>query len=869
MNAEAIASLIAAGLLVSLGGAVFLADPRSSAGRLWALFTVLLAVWALGDFGIHLHDSVDAASVFLPLAAVAICLFPPVFLDFCLVFCGSLGRTRASLIVPLYLTGLAFSAFSLHGNFFTLSYPGTGHALGHGESYAYLFAWIVLCFFAGMALCFVKYLRTRSGPERTQLRILLLGLGIPALAVVCTDIGLVPDALEAQSLHATVVAVLGVGVASGALIRLRALSPPEELVAERVLGSARDLVCVINSNGFITFSTESFRTSLEVPPDRLWGSTHVKDFVVESDAIYDMLTEAAGGVGQRTIELRYRTSKGREIPASVTMIPMVENGKARGLVLIGRDISDRRELTRLVEESQEKYRNIVESSLDGLMVIQNGAVAFANESAAKTFEYGSMTEMTSIPFDRLVAPGSKAFFSNGLQNGTMGEDIFRNYEMKALARSGQVLDLEINARIIRWNGSPAVLFSLRDITERKALEREQALWFWEQESLTAIDRQLVAMTDLQDLLNLVTRHARSFTRAEFSGVILVNREDQTYTWRGVWGNRAPVADRPLPLLDVHRELLEKAGPVVLTADQAGPVAWGERFPVAAREGLATIAVFPFGIHKGLNGVVVIGFRQVHQFKDRDLRLLSALAGKSAIAIANAELYEDLREREQQLEKLTSARVASQEEERRRIAREIHDGLGQMLTAIKFNVEVLEDAVGSAPEEKKKLDEIKALLDSVMSEAREISYNLMPSVLEDFGLIPALQLLCENVSKRLNLSVSFRAHGVSDRFDRGWEVNLYRIVQEALTNVAKHAGATSADVQLLGMERGARLVIEDNGTGFTMGGAVRGASREGGIGIVSMRERALSFGATLSIESGPGKGTTVIVDIPESGKPSHG
>lgn len=868
MNAEAIASLAAAGLLISLGGAVFLADPRNSAGRLWLFFTATLAAFAFGDFGIHLHESPDATAIFLPPATVAACLFPAVFFDFCLVFFGSPGHTRPFLIIPLYLIGLAFATFSLEGYFFTISY-GAGHALGHGPSYEFLLAWMILCLAAGLILCGIKVFRTQSGPERTQSRSVLVGIGIPALVVIGADAGLVPtDLMAEQSLVVTAVTVLGIGVASAALIRLRSLAPPEELVAERVLGSARDLVCVINVNGYITFATESFHTTLGIPPDRLRGATHVKEFVVESDTIYDMLMEASGDGGPRTAELRYRTATGREIPASVSMIPLVEGGKARGLVLIGRDISDRRELTRLVEESQEKYRNIVESSLDGLMVIQDGAVAFVNESAAATFEYGSVTEMASVPFDRLVAPGSKAFFSNGLQNGTLGEDIFRNYEMKALARSGRVLDLEINARIIRWNGLPAVLFSLRDISERKALEREQALWFWEQESLTAIDRQLVTMTDLQDLLNLVTRHARSFTRAEFSGVVLVNQDDQTYVWRGVWGNREPVTDKHRPLLDVHRKLLEKPGPVVLTAEQIGMGEWVQQFPVAASEGLVTMALFPFGIHKGLNGVVVIGFRQPHQFKDRDLRLLTSLAGKSAIAIANAELYEDLREREQQLEKLTSARVASQEEERRRIAREIHDGLGQMLTAIKFNIEVLEDTIGAAEEEKKKLGEIKTLLDSVMSEAREISYNLMPSVLEDFGLIPALQLLCENVSRRLNLSVSFQAHGVPHRFDRAWEVNLYRIVQEALTNVAKHARATSADVQLLGMERGARLIIEDNGAGFQTGGAVRGASREGGIGIVSMRERAVSFGGTLTIESAPGKGTTVIVDIPEQGKPSH-
>jgi signal transduction histidine kinase len=116
---------------------------------------------------------------------------------------------------------------------------------------------------------------------------------------------------------------------------------------------------------------------------------------------------------------------------------------------------------------------------------------------------------------------------------------------------------------------------------------------------------------------------------------------------------------------------------------------------------------------------------------------------------------------------------------------------------------------------------------------------------------------------LKVKVSYQAHGINGRFDRALEVNLYRIAQEALTNVVKHAEATSIDVQLLGNDQGLRMSIEDDGKGFSPS-TPRSPSAEGGMGILSIRERAVAFGGTLTIESAPGKGTTILVEIPRKG-----
>ena len=185
----------------------------------------------------------------------------------------------------------------------------------------------------------------------------------------------------------------------------------------------------------------------------------------------------------------------------------------------------------------------------------------------------------------------------------------------------------------------------------------------------------------------------------------------------------------------------------------------------------------------------------------------------------------------------------------------------MLTAIKFNLEILEDMITAGKDERERIDDMKNLLDSVMKEAREISYNLMPSVLEDFGLSPALQLLSEQFANRTNVKVQFQAHGITDRLDPNLEIGIYRIAQESLNNVSKHAEATEVNLQIIRHSNGIRLVIEDNGKGLTTQPGLLRATGKGGMGLPGMRERASSFGGVLTIDSTPNNGTLIAVEVP--------
>ena len=546
------------------------------------------------------------------------------------------------------------------------------------------------------------------------------------------------------------------------------------------------------------------------------------------------------------------------------------DGRLVEAIGIHHDVTERRELARKFEESQEKYQNIVESSLDGIVIVQEGKLVFVNASSAKIFGYESPDDMKDVNFVDTVAPSNRFLVLEGYEGRSIGEDVLRNFEMKGLSKQGRVIDLEVNAKIVSWNGKPAVQASFRDITKRKSLEREQALWLWEQETMSTIDRQLVSSVSLQSVLDAISYHAKALTRADWAGVIMVDLDTNLARWRAVTGNRVPMPDSPLQLEKVHAAIIRSKEPVVmkdLGASEDFPV---EQFPPFEEEKILSAVRFPLIVEKEIRGQLVVGYRRPHEFAAREMRLLTSLAEKSSIALANAQLYDNLLSREKELELLSGARVQAQEEERRRIAREIHDSLGQMLTAIKFNVEILEDAAGLQTEDdSKRLVDIKGLLDNAMAEAREISYNLMPSVLVDFGLVPALQFLCEQFSKSNQLSVKMHTNGVEGRFDSSIEVGLYRIAQEALNNIAKHADAREINVQLIGDAKSTRLIIEDDGKGFHVSRFEPQSGQRRGMGLVSMRERAASFNGMFMLDSHPGRGTEIIVEVPRTDSERNG
>lgn len=205
---------------------------------------------------------------------------------------------------------------------------------------------------------------------------------------------------------------------------------------------------------------------------------------------------------------------------------------------------------------------------------------------------------------------------------------------------------------------------------------------------------------------------------------------------------------------------------------------------------------------------------------------------------------------------------AQEEERKRLARELHDDTTQTLIALTHRLEMCEKAIGDPARLAGRLGEVRELITGALESVRRVIHDLRPIYLEDMGLLSALDMLASDVSQSTDAPpVKLDVAGTPRRLPADLELAVYRIVQEALANVVRHAGATTAQMRVEFGDEGLTLTVEDNGVGFAVPDTPHPLARDGHFGLMGMRERALRLGGHLSLRSQPGEGTTVVVYLP--------
>jgi signal transduction histidine kinase len=231
-----------------------------------------------------------------------------------------------------------------------------------------------------------------------------------------------------------------------------------------------------------------------------------------------------------------------------------------------------------------------------------------------------------------------------------------------------------------------------------------------------------------------------------------------------------------------------------------------------------------------------------RFSDADMRLTQAFANRAALAV-------DLSERVGR--EAVRGLLEGQEIERTRLARELHDETGQALASILLGLKSIEKQIGEEP-----LALVRELVGSALDDVRRLTVELRPPALDDFGLGPALERLTEMVSQRSGLDVQLNVAAPPEALPPEHETALYRIIQEALTNIVKHAEARSVSIIVTGTEGVVRAVIEDDGTGFDPARV-----RKGALGLTGMRERVGLLSGRFQVESAPGSGTTLVIELP--------
>jgi signal transduction histidine kinase len=381
--------------------------------------------------------------------------------------------------------------------------------------------------------------------------------------------------------------------------------------------------------------------------------------------------------------------------------------------------------------------------------------------------------------------------------------------------------------------------------ENARLYESATRWLRQLESLNEVGNALVSETDLPHLLELVARRLRELVGARLVAIALPAAEG-TLRFAAV-----DAQDGPRELLGVPLDS-SKTGRVLdrRRSERVDSLVDDPEVDqeAARRLGVHTGLFVPLIVHERAIGVIVahdkIGADQ--RFTDDDLRLAETFASRAAVAV-------DLSERVAR--DAVRRVVAAQELERRRLARELHDETGQALTSILLGLRTVEDA--KSPEEvHAAAATLRELVVDTLQDVRTLAVELRPKVLDDFGLVPALERLVATFSEKTEIAVDLEAALPEERLPAEIETALYRIVQEALTNVVKHAGASRVSVLLTRGDASVTAVVEDDGRGFEAG-----ESSGEGLGLVGMRERVGLLAGRLAIESTEGAGTTLVAEVP--------
>jgi two-component system, NarL family, sensor histidine kinase UhpB len=278
-------------------------------------------------------------------------------------------------------------------------------------------------------------------------------------------------------------------------------------------------------------------------------------------------------------------------------------------------------------------------------------------------------------------------------------------------------------------------------------------------------------------------------------------------------------------------------------------------------GIHFFVAAPLFVGQQLIGALCVFAEEASPFTPEHFALVVEVATPVAMALQNARLLETVSEHRHQLQDLAVRLTEVEEAERQRYAREIHDELGQDLTALGINLGILQGSIAATQLHglAERLEDSQELVEKMTDKVRNVMADLRPPVLDDYGLGAALRWYGEKVSRRHNLPIQVAA-GQTVRLPPRQEITLFRVAQEAITNAVKHARASQITIHLETMATSQRLRVIDDGIGFSPDDTLTRPDGTG-LGMITMRERLTAIGGRLRVESAPGKGTSIFAEVP--------
>ena len=481
-----------------------------------------------------------------------------------------------------------------------------------------------------------------------------------------------------------------------------------------------------------------------------------------------------------------------------------------------------------------EVRSRVETMVfEELLLTMGGAVLLAIVAA------GLLTSLVLKPIHHLVK-ATEALRSGDFQQrvpvasddevGRLGASF--NAMAEAFARSQRELE-EVNQQLRCWNAHLSVTNSLAMIVS--------------------------GSLELEDILNSAVDGILKLLPFGAGWVFLKREGDGPLTLAASRGFAVPPTAEQVgeaPECCACRETLEASGarlvdgiPTCLLpcSEALVPQGWTRHLciPLKAKE-------------KGL-GVMGVAFRGDRSFADDEIQLLTSIGRQVAVAIENARLYEKIRSKEILYEHVLEKLIRAHEDERTRISRELHDGAGQDLTALLMWLGNLENMIPAEAEAARHyLTEVEILAAAIVEEIRRLMLDLRPALLDELGLIPAVSSHAEIQLAQAGVQVHVAVSGARRKLPSALETALFRIMQEAITNIARHAAAAHVHIGLCFKESSVEATIRDDGCGFDPVGS---HTNWQALGLLGIEERVALLGGVLRIDSGQGRGTLVAVEIP--------
>ena len=506
-----------------------------------------------------------------------------------------------------------------------------------------------------------------------------------------------------------------------------------------------------------------------------------------------------------------------------------EAGILRGFSKVIRDITERKNMVEQLRESELRFRTMFEDAPIGIALADgDGRFIQTNPALQDMVGYSEIgllgKTLAEMMHPRDILAHEPLF--NDLREGKPGRS---QAELQCRRNDGSMAWVNLNVSGMHTDDSrpPYSIMMMEDITRRKSTEQQMRMLA---HTITSMN-ECVVITDAQNtILSVNPAFLRTYGYAE-----------------------PEVIGRNADLLRLRRESGQLPASIRANLQAGG---WTGELQSTKRNGEAFPVLVSTSVVRDESGAPV------------------ALVSISRDITEEKRLQEQLEEAEHQrsaaLKRFAVAMQRAQEEERKRISRELHDDLCQRLSGMKFRAEVLEDEL--RPIDKKVFRRLRGFrqeLEKSITEVRRISSNLRPNVLDDFGLVTALKLLCKEFEALHDIRTTFHlGDAAMGDVDPDIEIALFRIAQEALSNIAKHAHASSAAVHLVHRGRSLQLIVEDDGKGFNQQDALRAKGSGHGFGFISMRERSELLGGRFVIDSACDKGTTISATIPVENTDSH-